>query len=59
MTTPAQGDLVALCAEARRVASTVVDPEIPVISIADLGILRDAVVAGDHVEVHITPTYTG
>lgn len=59
MTTPAQGDLAALSAEVRRVASTVVDPEIPVISIADLGILRDVVVAGDHVEVHITPTYTG
>ena len=59
MTTPPRGDLTALCAEARRVASTVVDPEIPVISIADLGILRDVVVAGDHVEVHITPTYSG
>ncbi len=59
MTTPAQGDLAALCAEVRRVASTVVDPEIPVISIADLGILREVVVAGDHVEVRITPTYTG
>ena len=47
MTTPPRGDLTALCAEARRVASTVVDPEIPVISIADLGILRDVVVAGD------------
>ena len=52
-------DLERLRAEARRVASTVVDPEIPVISIADLGILRDVVVAGDHVEVLITPTYSG
>lgn len=59
MTTPPPRDLPALCAAVRRVASTVVDPEIPVISIADLGILRDVVVAGDHVEVHITPTYTG
>lgn len=59
MTTPPRADLAALCAEVRRVASTVVDPEIPVVSIADLGILRDVVVAGDHVEVHITPTYTG
>lgn len=59
MTSGTHGDLDALRDEARRVASTVVDPEIPVISIADLGILRDVVVAGDHVEVVITPTYTG
>lgn len=36
------------------------DPEIPVISIADLGILRDVKVNDDgFVEVVITPTYTG
>lgn len=36
------------------------DPEIPVISIADLGILRDVKVNDDGlVEVVITPTYTG
>ncbi|RKO21635.1 phenylacetate-CoA oxygenase subunit PaaJ [Pseudarthrobacter phenanthrenivorans] len=41
------------------IAATVVDPEIPVLSIADLGILRDVEVAGDHVKVTITPTYSG
>lgn len=41
------------------IAATVVDPEIPVLSIADLGILRDVAVAGDHVKVTITPTYSG
>lgn len=51
--------LATLCDAARRVASAVVDPEIPVISIADLGILRDVVVNGDRVEVVITPTYSG
>ncbi len=51
--------LVRLRDEARRVASTVVDPEIPVISIADLGILREVVINGDRVEVVITPTYSG
>ncbi len=40
-------------------AARVVDPEIPVLSIADLGVLRDVRVAGDAVEVVITPTYSG
>jgi len=35
------------------------DPEIPVINIDELGILRDVVMTGDHVEVVITPTYSG
>ena len=36
------------------------DPEIPVLTIQDLGILRDATVDADgKVTVHITPTYTG
>lgn len=52
-------ELEALRREAERVARTVVDPEIPVVSIADLGILREVVIAGDHVEVVITPTYSG
>ncbi|MBR1127220.1 1,2-phenylacetyl-CoA epoxidase subunit PaaD [Bradyrhizobium iriomotense] len=41
------------------VAASVVDPEIPVLSIADLGVLRDVVLDGGHVEVAITPTYSG
>ena len=41
-------------------AGAVADPEIPVLSIADLGVLRDARVAEDgSVEVDITPTYSG
>lgn len=35
------------------------DPEIPVLSIWDLGILRDATVTDSGVEVTITPTYSG
>jgi ring-1,2-phenylacetyl-CoA epoxidase subunit PaaD len=35
------------------------DPEIPVISIVDLGIVRDVKVEGSRVEVAITPTYSG
>ena len=37
----------------------VTDPEIPVISITDLGIIREVKVDGDQVEVVITPTYSG
>jgi ring-1,2-phenylacetyl-CoA epoxidase subunit PaaD len=40
-------------------AATVVDPEIPVLSIADLGVLRDVTVTEHGVEVAITPTYSG
>ena len=39
-------------------AASVVDPEIPVLTIADLGVLREVSVAS-HVEVAITPTYSG
>jgi ring-1,2-phenylacetyl-CoA epoxidase subunit PaaD len=41
------------------VLDEVADPEIPVLTIADLGILRDVSVRGDTVEVTITPTYSG
>lgn len=35
------------------------DPEIPVISIDDLGIVRGIEIDGEHVRVTITPTYSG
>ena len=35
------------------------DPEVPVLSIVDLGIVRDIRLNGDEVEVVITPTYSG
>ena len=40
-------------------AGRVFDPEIPVLTIGDLGVLRDVRVAGDTVEIDITPTYSG
>ena len=40
-------------------AAQVVDPEIPVLTIADLGVLRDVRVSNGQVEVAITPTYSG
>jgi ring-1,2-phenylacetyl-CoA epoxidase subunit PaaD len=46
--------------DAVRVLEQVTDPEIPVLTIADLGILRDVAVAADGaVQVDITPTYSG
>ena len=35
------------------------DPEIPVLSIVDLGMIRDAKMVDDVLEITITPTYTG
>jgi ring-1,2-phenylacetyl-CoA epoxidase subunit PaaD len=35
------------------------DPEVPVLSIIDLGIVRDIKMNGEELEVIITPTYTG
>ena len=35
------------------------DPEVPVLSIVDLGIVRAVQVAGERVAVTITPTYSG
>jgi ring-1,2-phenylacetyl-CoA epoxidase subunit PaaD len=44
----------------RDLVATVPDPEIPVVTIDDLGILRDVRVGGDGaIEVDITPTYSG
>jgi ring-1,2-phenylacetyl-CoA epoxidase subunit PaaD len=40
-------------------AASVVDPEIPVLTIADLGVLRAVEVSDGRVEVAITPTYSG
>jgi ring-1,2-phenylacetyl-CoA epoxidase subunit PaaD len=41
------------------VVAAVVDPEIRVVTLADLGILRDVTVDGERVTVTITPTYSG
>lgn len=55
--TPSGDDLRA---RAWAAAAEVCDPEIPVLTIADLGVLRSVEVAPDGaVEVAITPTYSG
>jgi ring-1,2-phenylacetyl-CoA epoxidase subunit PaaD len=41
-------------------AGAVLDPEVPVLTIADLGVLRDVTVEADgRVTVTVTPTYSG
>ncbi|WP_052583772.1 1,2-phenylacetyl-CoA epoxidase subunit PaaD [Saccharomonospora iraqiensis] len=44
---------------ARAVAERVVDPELPMLTLADLGVLRDVRADGRTVVVEITPTYSG
>ncbi len=43
----------------RKLLETVKDPEIPVLSVIDLGIVRDILIQGGEIEVVITPTYSG
>ena len=43
----------------RAVAGTVTDPELPALTLADLGVLRDVRVQDGTVVVDITPTYSG
>ncbi|GAB4161279.1 MAG: phenylacetate-CoA oxygenase subunit PaaJ [Winogradskyella sp.] len=42
-----------------KILESVSDPEIPVLSILDMGVVRSAVIDGDAVKVEITPTYSG
>jgi ring-1,2-phenylacetyl-CoA epoxidase subunit PaaD len=49
----------AVLADPRAVAETVTDPELPMLTLADLGVLRDVRVVGGTVVVEITPTYSG
>ena len=39
--------------------SAIVDPEIPVLTIEEIGMLRDVIIMNDGCEVILTPTYTG
>ena len=41
------------------ILETVTDPEVPVLTIIDLGIVRNVQVTGETIEVTITPTYSG
>lgn len=41
------------------VLDTVMDPEVPVLSVVELGIIRDVEIVGEAVTVVVTPTYSG
>jgi ring-1,2-phenylacetyl-CoA epoxidase subunit PaaD len=41
------------------ILDAVKDPEVPVLSVVELGIIRDAVASDDGVTITITPTYSG
>ena len=45
--------------EIRDLLQEVKDPEVPVLSILDLGIVRDVKIIGDKIKIIITPTYSG
>src|SRR4030095_2906944 len=42
-----------------RLLEEVKDPELPVVNLVEMGIVRDVVLEGDSVIVTITPTFTG
>jgi ring-1,2-phenylacetyl-CoA epoxidase subunit PaaD len=52
-------DTVQIPAEVEPYLRSVSDPEIPVLSILDMGIVREVQLTGKQVAVKITPTYSG
>jgi ring-1,2-phenylacetyl-CoA epoxidase subunit PaaD len=50
---------VSISEEVWDVLGEVADPEIPVVSVVDLGIVRNVAVGANSVDVTLTPTYTG
>lgn len=45
--------------DAWEIVAAVPDPEVPVLTIEDLGVLRSVRIVDEHAEVVITPTYSG
>ena len=43
----------------RRILAGIPDPEIPVLSLVDLGVIRDLRWCGDELEIRVSPTYSG
>ena len=42
-----------------RILSVIPDPEIPVVNISEMGMLRDVLISDQGYEIIITPTYSG
>ncbi len=47
------------CDKAWQVLGTVLDPEVPALSVCDLGIVRGVIDHGHELEIVLTPTYSG
>ena len=47
------------CQRAWTVLDSVLDPEVPALSVRDLGIVRDVIERADGLEIVLTPTYSG
>ena len=47
------------CERAWAALHEVLDPEVPALSVCDLGIVREVIAHDDHLEVVLTPTYSG
>ena len=41
------------------ILNEVPDPEIPVLTVLDMGVIREAIMEGDVVKIKLTPTYSG
>ena len=54
-----RGEADRLARRAWHVAASVPDPEIPVVSVADLGILRSVEIVDGQAVARLTPTYSG
>lgn len=52
-------ELSSKVAAAWEVLATVLDPEVPAVSVLDLGIARDVIAHDDGLEIVLTPTYSG
>lgn len=46
-------------AEVWQALEAVKDPEIPVVSVVEMGIVRDVIVSGEQITVKMTPTFSG
>ncbi|WP_405362252.1 phenylacetate-CoA oxygenase subunit PaaJ [Kitasatospora sp. NBC_00085] len=51
--------MVTVLSDAWKVAATVPDPELPMLTLADLGVLAEVEVGGEVVTAWLTPTYSG
>ena len=56
---PSEASARSLLERARARVAQIPDPEIPVVTLLDLGILRDVRMEGERLVVTLTPTYTG